>query len=125
MASTTLPPIAHAGEVPLSETDPGRGIVVSFPEPAQASRRESTPADTLFAAIDGRSISLCGHVYQLEVYGVTEASGARWLQLGLHGDGERLLTLRLPLGANVSRAMHALFVELAEMNAQRFELALA
>jgi hypothetical protein len=62
----------------------------------------------LFAALDGRQVSVSGRKVRLEVYGVWDDLGRRWVQLGLHGRPLRVLTLRLAAGAGVISTLEAL-----------------
>ena len=52
-------------------------------------------------------------------------SDIRWVQLGLHGDPERMVTLRLPPGSGETSTMHALCVLLAQSSALALEENLA
>jgi hypothetical protein len=90
-----------------------------------AGLRDTTSPEALFNAIDGRAVDWGTLHYLVEVYGVTEMSDVRWLQLGLHGEPERMVTLRLPLGGDETSAMHALCVLLAESSAVALEEQLA
>jgi hypothetical protein len=68
-------------------------------------------AERLFAALDGREVSVKGQAWQVETYGVWDAQGQRWVQLSLagqHGGPNFILTLRLAAGAGVQHAIMAL-----------------
>jgi hypothetical protein len=58
----------------------------------QAPRRP----DRFFAELDGRHLMVAGIDWSLEVYGICEQHGRRWVQLALTGEGEEcMLTLRV------------------------------
>jgi hypothetical protein len=61
----------------------------------------------LFAALDGREISVSGRKWRIEVYGVWDDLGRRWVQLGLAGRPRRVLTLNLAAGSGVRPAVLA------------------
>ena len=82
---------------------PGRQQRRPRPQPVSAER--------LFAALDGRKVSVKNQSWQVETYGVWDAQGQRWVQLSLTGqDGGSnfILTLRLAAGAGVQHAIMAL-----------------
>ena len=58
--------------------------------------------DKFFAELDGRHLAVAGIDWSLEVYGICEQHGRRWVQLALTGAGEGcMLTLRLGPRAGV------------------------
>jgi len=65
-------------------------------------------ADRLFAALDGSEVRTLGHRFDLEVYSVTDQSSGRWLQMGLRGLHDHLLTLCLPPKSGIAEATQAL-----------------
>jgi hypothetical protein len=62
----------------------------------------------LFAALDGSEVRTSGHRFYVEVYSVTDQSTGRWVQLGLRGAHEHLITLRLPKQSGLQEATSAL-----------------
>ena len=71
-------------------------------------------ADRLFAALDGSEVLTSGHRFDLEVYSVTDQATGRWVQLGLRGSHEHLVTLRLPKQSGLQEATTALSAWLAD-----------
>jgi hypothetical protein len=65
-------------------------------------------ADRLFAALDGSEVRTLGHRFDLEVYSVTDQSSGRWLQMGLRGHHDHLVTLCLPPRSGIAEATQAL-----------------
>jgi hypothetical protein len=90
---------------------PGPGLHVDV-TPEQLLSGYPRP-EQLFEALDGQSVSSGGQRWLIEVYSVTELAGARWVQLGLHGEHERSMTLKLPQGGDEREAMEALAAQLA------------
>ena len=70
-------------------------------------------ADRLFAALDGSEVRTLGYRFDLEVYSVTDQSSGRWLQMGLRGHHDHLVTLCLPKESGISEATQALSYWLA------------
>ena len=64
--------------------------------------------DRLRAALEGRAVTVSGQSWRLEVYGVYDCAGRRWVQLALEGSPHYMLTLNLALGAGVQLALMAL-----------------
>ena len=60
----------------------------------RSSRKASAP-DRIFEALDGRRLRVKGHDWRVEVYGVFQDAGRRWVQLALEGEQHQVLTLRL------------------------------
>jgi len=71
-------------------------------------------ADRLFAALDGSEVRTLGQCFNLEVYSVTDQSSGRWLQMGLRGPHDYLVTLRLPKQSGIQQATRALSAWLAD-----------
>ena len=71
-------------------------------------------ADRLFAALDGSEVRTLGHRFDLEVYSVTDQISGRWLQMGLRGRHDHLVTLCLPRESGISEATQALSHWLAD-----------
>jgi hypothetical protein len=65
-------------------------------------------SDRLFAALDGSEVRMPGHRFDLQVYSVTDQATGRWVQLGLHGTQEHLVTLCLPSRSGLQEAATAL-----------------
>jgi hypothetical protein len=51
--------------------------------------------DRLCEALDGRHLRASGRDWRVEVYGVFDDHGRRWVQLALDGDQIRVVTLSL------------------------------
>lgn len=62
--------------------------------PFGTTAQSTLSAERLFRALDGRWIAVAGDRWQAEVYGVTQEGGWRWVQLGLHGAREHMITIR-------------------------------
>jgi hypothetical protein len=92
----------------------GLHIVIAHPELLKSRRRRPKNADKLFAALDGSEVRTFGCRFDLEVYSVTDQSSGRWVQLGLRGTHEHLVTLRLPIESGISEATTALSEWLAD-----------
>lgn len=86
--------------------------VVSY---AEAGYQPMTSADALFERVNGRTVQWGPLHYSVEVYAVTDEPDSRWVQVGLHGDLERMVMLRLPPGGDESSVIHALWTTLAEL----------
>jgi len=92
----------------------GLEITIARPELLAAARKPSKNADKLFAALDGCEVRTFGCRFDLEVYSVTDQSTGRWVQLGLRGAREHMVTLRLPIQSGLSEATTALSEWLAD-----------
>jgi hypothetical protein len=68
----------------------------------------------VFEALDGRQVQFSGRRWLIEVYSVTDQAGARWVQLGLRGESDRLMTLKLPPGGSERDALEGLGSVLSE-----------
>ncbi len=62
----------------------------------------------LFAALDGRDLLINGQSWHLEVYGVLEDAGRRWVQLAVDGPTHQMLTLALAARSSVEQVVRAL-----------------
>ena len=51
--------------------------------------------ESIIEALDGREFEIEGAACHVEVYGVWDEGGRRWVQLALDGERPRMLTLRL------------------------------
>lgn len=87
---------AALGARPARGFRAGPGREVEFPRP-----------EDLFAALDGRQVTLSRTKWRVEVYSVVDKFGRRWIQLALNGQTKIMLTLRLAAGAG---ARHVVFV---------------
>jgi hypothetical protein len=112
--------IGYTGNVDRPGTDlqiiPKAGIkldvspVAVLPYRSRVDRK----TDRLFAALDGSEVRTFGLCFNLEVYSVTDQSTGRWVQLGLRGAHEHLVTLRLPRQSGLREAAIALSEWLAD-----------
>ena len=64
--------------------------------------------DQLFAELDGESISAGMVRGKIEIYGVRDDAGSRWVQLSVIGQTSQMVTLRLPVGEGARGAFAAL-----------------
>jgi hypothetical protein len=75
---------------------------------AVAARHEAIGPDDLFRTLDGRELTALGQRWTIEVYGVRDEQGHRWVQLRLNRpSSSRWLVLRLPAGAGERHAILA------------------
>jgi hypothetical protein len=101
-------PHRPGADLPIVPRD-GLRIVIGRSAASKSGRRHrSRDADKLFAALDGSEIRSFGCRFDLEVYSVTDQSSGRWVQLGLRGTHEHLVTLRLPCESGILEATNAL-----------------
>jgi len=113
MGSFAGPALARFGSMrtspnsrqPLSPVIAGNRMTPSdldvYGESAPRERDETTTTpggslspERLFRALDGRWITACGERWRTEVYSVSYEEGWRWIQVGLYGAREHMLTLR-------------------------------
>lgn len=74
------------------------------------SRPQPVSAEQLFAALDGREVTIKEQSWLIEAYGVWDAQGQRWVQLslkGIRGGANYILTLKLAAGAGEQHAVMA------------------
>ncbi len=71
-------------------------------------------AERLFAALDGRNLSVHGQSWHLEVYGICEDAGRSWIQLAVDGPHHYMLTLALAARTGARQVVRALSVWLEE-----------
>ena len=85
-------------------------------EPSERLERRPAEhtADALFWELDGSELDASGRQWTVEVYSVTDQPSGRWLQLGLKGAQDHLLTLRLPNDGGTDEAARALAAWLAD-----------
>jgi hypothetical protein len=65
-------------------------------------------AERLFAALDGRDLLVRGQAWHLEVYGICEEAGRRWIQVAVDGPHHYMLTLALATRSGVRQAVRTL-----------------
>jgi len=65
-------------------------------------------AERMFAALDGRDLLVRGQAWHLEVYGICEEAGRRWIQVAVDGPHHYMLTIALATQAGVRQAVRAL-----------------
>lgn len=65
-------------------------------------------AERLFAALDGRDLLVRGQAWHLEVYGICEEAGRRWIQVAVDGPHHYMLTLALATKSGVRQAVKTL-----------------
>jgi hypothetical protein len=65
-------------------------------------------AQRLFSALDGRDLQINGQSWHLEVYGILEDAGRRWVQLAVDGPTHQMLTLALAARSSVEQIVRAL-----------------
>ena len=79
--------------------------------PARPGLRRPTrpPApDRLFAALDGRDLVVSGLQWHLEVYGICEQAGRRWIQVAVDGPQHHMLTMALAADLGARQAVRAI-----------------
>jgi len=64
--------------------------------------------ERLHEDLDGRTVTVLGQVWRLQVYSVLDYAGRRWVQLALEGEPHYMLTLNLAVGAGAQRTLMAL-----------------
>ncbi len=80
-------------------------------------RVKSFARDRFFAELDGRHLMVAGIDWSLEVYGILEQHGRRWVQLALTGEGEGcMMTLRLGPKAGTNEVLETLSSVLNDPN---------
>lgn len=99
----------------LREHTPRTARVVASDHPTWSGSRLQTP-DDLFAALDGRTIVVGRRAWQVEIYGVRDLGGHRWIQAGLIGDENRTMVTmrRAPTSAAAQHVIFALSSWLAD-----------
>jgi hypothetical protein len=95
---------------------PRSGLRVDVSQSPLLSYRTGAQRKTerLFAALDGSEVLASGRRFDLEVYSVTDQPTGRWVQLGLKGLHDHLVTLRLPRQSGLREATTALSEWLAD-----------
>jgi hypothetical protein len=89
-----------------------------------SARRRHHPviADDLFAALDGRELTVAGRTCRVIVYGIRDEGGRRWIQLGLDGHPTHLVTLRMSTGDGERHAVLKLASWIANPDASEDEV---
>lgn len=64
-------------------------------------------AERLFASLDGRDLLVGGEAWHIEVYGICEDAGRRWVQMAIDGPQHHMLTLALATRDGVRQAVAA------------------
>jgi hypothetical protein len=64
--------------------------------------------ERLFAGLDGRAVTVAGDDWRVNVFGVLDQAGRRWVQVALNGSKYYMLTLCLAPGDGVPQALLAL-----------------
>ena len=80
---------------------------------SEATVEAALNAERLFQALDGRWLSVSGEYWRAEVYGILQEGGWRWVQVGLHGAREHMLTLRMVPASGIGQLVLALTAWLA------------
>ena len=92
--------------------DPSGVGVAGRPASDSSRIRRFVQPDQVFSELDGEPIS-AGMVHgTIEVYGVRDEAGSRWVQLSVNGQTSQMVTLRLPVGESARRAFAVLSSEL-------------
>lgn len=61
--------------------------------------------DELFAELDNMEIAAGECRWRIEVFSISDQEGQRWIQLGVRGTTEHMITLRLQPGAGLADAL--------------------
>ena len=73
--------------------------------------------DQLFETLDGRQFRLGGREWRVDVYGVFDEGGRRWVQVSLAGSRQQMMTLRLAASHGAQHAVLSLSSWLANPGA--------
>lgn len=102
----------HAGSIDAflpQHTAVALDSTTALPEQAPTtSQEEFVEAQRVFDVLDGSALSISGHQWLVEVFSVSDQAPHRWVQVGVSGDQNYMLTLRLNLGAGAQPAIDAL-----------------
>ena len=69
---------------------------------------KSSAPDRFFAALDGRDVVVSGARWHVEVYGICDQSGRRWIQLAVDGPRHHMLTLALAADEGIRQVVRTL-----------------
>jgi hypothetical protein len=94
-------------------------MVTDSPAGTSPTPKDLMPAYELFAELDGSDFVAADESWRIEVYGVLDDHGYRWIQIGLTGTRSDMVTLRLVEGAGAQHAIMALTAWVAERGAVR------
>ena len=72
-----------------------------------ALRPAVSPAEVFFAGLDGRYLRVRGQAWQIEVYGICEDAGRRWVQVAIDGPQHYMITLAMAARTGVAQAVGA------------------
>jgi hypothetical protein len=78
-----------------------------FRSPAEPRKSSAPQAECLFAALDGRDVTVKGEAWHVQVYGICEEAGRRWIQLAVDGPHHHMLTLVLATRHDVGQALRS------------------
>jgi hypothetical protein len=67
----------------------------------------------VFSELDNLELFNGDQHWRVEVFSVSDQNNYRWVQVVVHGEPDRMLTLRLPAGARADCAIPALSERLA------------
>src|SRR5262245_5248997 len=84
-----------------------------------AGEKDCVSTHELFAELDGSEFVVNGQTWRIEIYGVLDDDGCRWIQLGLTGPRNDMATLRLVKGAGAQQAISALTVWVGQRSTGR------
>jgi hypothetical protein len=73
--------------------------------------RADVPVEAMFSALDGQRFEVDGDPCKVEVYGIFDDGGHRWVQLALAGQRHQMVTLRLAAAENPDCALVSLAVK--------------
>jgi hypothetical protein len=91
----------------------GGGARYPLPGPAPELVTGALSCEHLFSALDGCELAALGKRWRIDVFGVIENAGRRFVQLGLEGPTHHMLTMRLAPHVPVRRLGFSLVVWLA------------
>ena len=79
-----------------------------LPHPRLAQKEQFVAPNRVFEMLDGRELRVSNHHWNVEVYSVSDQAQHRWVQIGLKGEHDYMLTLRLDSGSSGQRAIDTL-----------------
>jgi hypothetical protein len=71
-------------------------------------------SDDLFLTLDGRHAAALGQEWRIEVYGIHEKAGCRWVQLTVSGRSRQILTVAMAPTDGVQHVLMALGTWIAQ-----------
>ncbi len=86
--------------------------------------RRTTATDRVFAALDGRDLVVAGLRWHVEVYGICEQAGRRWIQLAVDGPAHHMLTVALAADLGVRQVVRVVSKWLADPSGSKQVLSL-